>query len=585
MNAKKGSFADFYKLVNLLIPNFNKFVVERSAVSLVYEGLKLVPVYLVKLIIDNVLIQHDIKQAALLTSAIFGILLLLTFVEMSAYKSMLKKVVNFQKMFLERAHKKIVHLPLSFHERQSTGAMVSRINKGAHYLTEVLWFVNNDIIPTFLQIILTSILLFFTEWHIGLIYLCSLPFLLWYISEKGKKVQPFRERYHKSFDAASGELAQTLYNVRTVKDYSQEQKEYKTYSGLLEKYTNVLLERFAMERWFITWRETATNAVRVGTMFLAAWFVIKGALTPGDLVLVFTLTEKAFASLHRVGRVYNLLGDAHESLSRVHAILEEPNTLHESLSPVILKKTGGNIEVRRVRFSYGTEAVLKDISFVIPPKKLIALIGESGSGKTTVIKLLARHYDPIVGNILLDGVDLRRLSLRTVRRKIAVVSQHTEIFNRTIHENIAYGKPNATRREVIEAAKKANAHEFITSFKKGYDTLVGEKGVRLSGGQQQRISIARALLADPEILIFDEATSSLDSKSEMNIQKAIFAARGKYTIIIIAHRLSTIEHADIVVVMHEGKIAEIGTPKKLLQKGKGLYKRMRELQRLGEIRK
>ncbi|HLC72732.1 MAG TPA: ABC transporter ATP-binding protein [Candidatus Nanoarchaeia archaeon] len=398
-------------------------------------------------------------------------------------------------------------------------------------------------------------------------------------------MQPYREAYHRLFDAASGELAQTLYNVRTVKDYVQEHKEYNTYSSLLKRYVEKLQLRLGMERWYITWRESATNAIRAGTMFLAIWFVIKGILTPGDLVLVFTLTEKAFLNIHRVGRIYNFLGDAHESLSRVRIILEEKNTLPEPLIPSLPVNKGGTIEVKNASFSYTTETVLEKVNFVVPAKKVVAIIGESGSGKTTLIKLITRHYDPTSGGIYLDGINLRRLALSTLRKKIAVVSQHIEIFNRTVHENIAYGTQQATRKKVVEAAKKANAHEFIMSFKQGYNTLVGEKGVRLSGGQQQRIGIARALLANPEILIFDEATSSLDSKSEIGIQKAIFTARGRYTMIIIAHRLSTIEHADIIVVMHRGQVIEMGAPEELLKKGKSFYKRMRVLQRLGEIRK
>ena len=580
-----GSFVEFYKVVNFLIPDFRKFVAQKSMISLGYESLKLVPVYLVKLIVDNIFGVSDLKKDAMLIGIIFVIWVLLTAIDMTAFAYSLKQVISFQRKLLERIHRKLLQLPLAFHERQSTGAIVSRINKAASHINDLFWFVSTDIIPVLFQILVTSVLLIKTEWHIGLLYIASLPIIIWLNNWNAKRVQPYRKAYHRVFDQATGELAQSLYNVKTVKDYSQEEREHKKYSKLLIEYAKKSVERGKIEAWFVTWKESFTNAIRALAMLAAVWFVIKGTLTPGDLVLIFTLGEKAFINLHRLGRVYNYLGDSYEALRRVKGILEEPNTLLELENPSVLNQQLGAIEFRNVDFSYGTEDVLKNISFKVPAKKVVAIIGESGSGKSTITKLLARHYDPVKGAVLIDNIDLKKLTLNSVRTKISVVSQHTEIFNRTIHDNIAYAKPNATRKEVVGAAKKANAHNFITSFRKGYETIVGERGIRLSGGQQQRLSIARALLANPEVLIFDEATSSLDSESERSIQNAIFSARGKYTMIIIAHRLSTIENADLIVVMGNGRVSEIGSPAELLSKKEGLYRKMRQLQKLGELRK
>lgn len=585
MKKEDGSFVEFYKLVNFLVPNFRKFVFQKSLVSFVYESLKLVPVYLVKLIVDNIFGVPDLKKNAMFIGIIFLVLVTLTTIDMAAFRYSLKQVSGFQRKLLERIHKKLMHLPLSFHERQSTGSTVSKINKAASHITELFWFMSNDIIPLFFQVIVTSILLIKTEWHIGLLYLFFLPIIIWLDNWNAKRVQPYRKAYHHVFDQATGELAQSLYNVKTVKDYAQEEREHSKYSRLLMEYARKFVKRGEVESWFVTWKEGLTNAVRASAMLLAVWFVIKGTLTPGDLVLVFTLNEKAFLNIYRFSRVYNFLGDSYEALNRVRKILEEQNVLVEPEKPSELNKHLGSIEFRNVDFSYGTEDVLKNVTFKVPAKKVVAIIGESGSGKSTMIKLLARHYDPVKGEVLIDNIDLKKLTLNSIRKKISVVSQHTEIFNRTVHDNIAYARPNATRKEVTDAAKKSNAHNFIMLFRKGYDTLVGERGIRLSGGQQQRLSIARALLANPEVLIFDEATSSLDSESERSIQKAIFAVKGKYTMVIIAHRLSTIESADILIVVDNGKIAEIGTPFELLNKKKGFYKKMHQLQRLGELRK
>lgn len=581
---KGGGFRDFYHLILFLIPGFHKFLLNRAMVSLVYEGLKLVPIYLLKIIIDDIFTQPVMKKEAMLIIGILLTFFIMTFFESFSFNSALRRIVAFQTGILTSLHKKLLELPMSFHERQRTGTIISKVNKAATYTADLLWFCNNDIIPIFFQTILTSTLIFMTEWRIGILYLAALLTLLWMINKSEQAVQPMRAVYHKIYDRSVGELAQSIYNVRTVKDYLQEGREERVYASLLQDYGRRVRKRWKMEMWFIVQRETCINAVRALTMGLAVWFVIKGQLTPGDLVLIFTLTEKAFINLNRLGRVYNFLGDTRESLSRARGILEEFNTLTEPHTPIQSKERRGLIEFKNVSFSYGEQDVLKNVSFAIPPQKIVAIIGASGAGKTTLIKLITRHYDPTTGAIHLDNIDLRKMSLKELRKKTAVVSQHTEIFNRTVHENIAYGKPTATRAQVREAAKKANAHEFIMSFKNGYDALVGEKGVRLSGGQQQRISIARALLNDPEILIFDEATSSLDSESEMGIQKAIFAVRGKYTLIIIAHRLSTVEHADLVIVLDKGHVAELGTHQELLRREDSLYKKMRHLQRLGELR-
>ncbi len=583
--AAEGSLKDFYQTVSFLLPDFRKFLVNRSVVSLVYESLKLVPVYLVKLIIDEIIpASRDFNTIAMLIGILLLTLILLTSVEMASFGYVLKKMGKFQREVLENIHKKLMNLPLSFHERQNTGAVVSKINKAANYVGEMLWFLNNDIIPTIFQIILTSALLVITKWEVGAIYLVSLPIILYMVITTNKKAQPYRHAYHQSFDLATGELAQSLYNVKTVKDYLQEKREHESYSKTLKQYAENLLNRGKIELWGITWRETFSNVVRAATMIISVLFVFNGKLTIGDLVLIFTLTEKAFMNVHRLGRVYNFLGDAQESLSRAKRILTERNMLENPQTPKEAKEKAGTIMFKDVNFSYGPETVLRKVNLKIPSKKIVAVIGESGSGKSTMIKLITRHYDATSGGITLDNIDLKDMVLNKLRKRIAVVSQHSEIFNRTIKENIAYGKPNATKNEVIEAAKKANAHDFIMKLKNKYETLVGEKGVRLSGGQQQRLSIARALLTKPEILIFDEATSSLDTESELKIQEALFGHRGERTMIIIAHRLSTIENADLVVVMSKGRIAEIGTHKELLNKKDGLYRKMRKLQRLGELR-
>ncbi|HLD02531.1 MAG TPA: ABC transporter ATP-binding protein, partial [Candidatus Nanoarchaeia archaeon] len=409
--AAEGSLKDFYQIVSFLLPDFGKFIMNRSLVSLFYESLKLVPVYLVKLIIDHILLPSpEFSKLVMLIGFVLLSLILLTAIEVGSFGYAHRILGSFQRELLEKVHRKLMHLPLSFHERQNTGAVVSKVNKAANYIGEMIWFINNDIVPTIFQIVLTSALLVITTWQVGVIYLVSLPIILHMVISTNKITQPYRRAYHHSFEHATGELAQSLYNVKTVKDYTQEQREHDSYSKTLKEYAKQLVKRWDIEAWRITWKEIFTNTVRAITMVLAVWFVLHGSLTPGDLVLIFTLTEKAFINIHRLGRVYNFLGDAHESLSRARRILTEKNFIESPGIPKDVRNKTGTILFKNVNFSYGSEDILIKINLCIPAKKVIAVIGESGSGKSTLVKLITRHYDVTSGQIMLDNIDLREMA-------------------------------------------------------------------------------------------------------------------------------------------------------------------------------
>ncbi|MEQ1852975.1 MAG: ATP-binding cassette domain-containing protein, partial [Chthoniobacteraceae bacterium] len=253
------------------------------------------------------------------------------------------------------------------------------------------------------------------------------------------------------------------------------------------------------------------------------------------------------------------------------------NDLIEPENPKPLRAAGADVRFEHINFHYGEKAVLRDFDLAVKSGQLVALVGSSGAGKTTVTNLLLRFYDPQAGRITIGGVDIREVRTRDLREQIAVVTQDTILFNDTIHNNIALGRPGATREEVIEAAKHAHAHEFITEKQEGYDCVIGEKGVMLSGGQRQRIAIARAILKNAPILILDEATSSLDAESERAVQAALDEMMQGRTTVCIAHRLSTVQNADVIVVMDQGRIIEIGPPAQLLEQN-GAYRRLHELQ-------
>ncbi|MFT4260851.1 MAG: ABC transporter ATP-binding protein [Candidatus Woesearchaeota archaeon] len=577
---EESSIKSFIKTIIKLLPDFKKLFIFFLIFTIIYEAIKFIPPYLVKLIIDNLIESPDQNYLFLLVGLILLTLVIMTVMHVFVLTRVVKGATTQQKSLLYRSFKKLLRLPLNWHEKQNTGSLISKLQKASKYVQELVWFVNNDILPSIVQLVLTGAILFWVDWRLGLIFLIFTPIILYTVDRQFRKVQPLRESYHQAYESATNTFAQSLYNIKTVKDYVQEEKEEREHLKDLERYQESVYKRIDYEFWQISFRDTLTNIVRAITMAISIKLVLDGVITPGDLVFVFTIVEKAYINLHRLGRVYSFMGDTYESLNRAKKIQETENELLDNGNK---KPKQPIIKFEDVSFSYGNEAVINKISLLIPNNKTTALVGPSGSGKTTIVKLIMRHYDVDSGSIKIDGLDIRDVSLNELRRNIAFVSQHTEMFDRTIKENIGYSKKKANKREIIAAAKKANAHKFIMSFKDGYDTIVGERGVRLSGGQQQRISIARALLSNAKIIVFDEATSSLDSESEKEIQSALLKIKNK-TVIIIAHRFSTIEHSDNIIVLKDGKVVEQGSHENLSKKKGGLYKKMRELQKLGEIR-
>ena len=411
-------------------------------------------------------------------------------------------------------------------------------------------------------------------------------------------MQPLRKIYLKKHDQAFSEMGQSLSNIGTVKDYAQEKREFGIYSLLLNQFFIASMARMKFEIKRILGRDIIINIGRTATLAVASYMVLKGIMSAGSLILVYTLSEKAFLSVFRLGKIYTHVGDSIESIHRLSDLLDEEILIKDKENPKKIKHLEGSIEFRKVSFRYNKKSpwVLRNVSFNIEPKKVIALVGKSGGGKSSVIKLLMRQYDVTSGNVLIDNFDVRDYYSEDYRRRIAIVSQNVEIFNRTIKENIAFSKPEASFSDIVRAAAASVIPEeafikysynsyigcgpfYIKNLSEKYNTKVGKDGVKLSGGQKQRLSIARALLSDPDILVFDEATSSLDSGSEKLIQKAIFSIAGKKTMIIIAHRLSTIENADEIIVLGDGKILEKGNYKALMRR-RGLFFKMVSLQRM-----
>jgi ABC-type multidrug transport system fused ATPase/permease subunit len=324
---------------------------------------------------------------------------------------------------------------------------------------------------------------------------------------------------------------------------------------------------------------------RAAVLFLGAYFVYRGQMGVGTLIFAFTLSEKAYASIFRLSRFYDRMEEGREGVNRLLLLFNAKSEVRNVKNALVPKNIKGSIEFKNISFKYkNTRAVaLKNASFKIKAGQTVALVGPSGGGKTTIARLIYRHYDPNSGQVLVDGHDISQLDLFAYRRFLAIVPQEVEIFDLSVRDNIAYANPRASQEDIVKAARIANAEEFITKLDKGYDTLVGERGLKLSGGQRQRLGIARAILARPKILIFDEATSSLDSQSERLIQLALDRLTKNRTVIIIAHRLSTIRKADEIIVLENGAVVEQGSHNALSQVSGGLYAKLLHLQAMGEL--
>ncbi|MFW6450123.1 MAG: ABC transporter ATP-binding protein [Nanoarchaeota archaeon] len=576
----------FRKIIDL-IPPLKKGLKYIIATALVIELLKLVPNLIFKELIDTLVefTKSDINYIILLVALSFATSIVVSIIEKFTNEYNIMAIIKSEVSLIKAAQNKMMELSLDYHEKKNTGQEVTRLTKGIHHLTVLLFHSIFDFLPVIFQVLYSTIIIFVVSWKIGLVFIFFMPLFIFYTHKIAVKLQPLRKTYHEFFEEASGKLSEMVINVKTVKDFTWEDMEKHMFDYYMNNYYNRVQERINFEEYHSMLRDILMQLGRVVTLAFSVFLVYTGEITAGSLVLIVTLNEKASASVYRIGRTYNYVGDSISGVRRIVDLMSKNPSIKEKKNAKTAPKLKGKIDFENVNFSYVRgQRVLHNIDFKVQPKKTVALVGTSGCGKSTLIKLLYRHFDVESGRILLDDFNIKDLKIDSFRNQLAIVSQDVELFNASIMENITYGTKNYTKDEVINASKMAYAHDFIKELKDGYDTIVGEKGVKLSGGQKQRIGIARALLRKPSILIFDEATSSLDTESEKKIQKAMQKLFNKQTMIIIAHRLSTIEHADKIIVLEDGQIVEQGSPKTLMNKKGGLFKKMRALQNLGELR-
>lgn len=478
-----------------------------------------------------------------------------------------------------KAFEKYLNLHILYHHEIDSGQIIGRIDRGASGVFAILHdILGHYLIPPLLIFVGVLAVLVTKNWLVALLVFLPLPFYLLITVVLTKKLYLHDRETHKRFEKVTKEEYDIAANIATVKDFVQEDKETRKQRTLLNRARNV---QYKAERYWNVMELIQTIVATIGrvtVIVFGGWLVFTAKATIGEFVLFITLQNMAYMPLWQLSVLFPRLRRNLAKAERLFWIIDEKAKVVDKKGAQELSPFKDSIIFKNVSFGYfKDEYVLKNIDLTIPVNSTIALVGRSGSGKTTFVNLLLRSFDPQEGIILFDGVDIKEITQKSLRSQIAIVSQDVELFSRSIAENIAYGKPKATKEEIIEAAKLALAHNFIINTPQGYRTKVGERGIKLSGGQKQRVGIARAALVKPQILVLDEATSHLDTESERVVQQATRNLMKDRTTVIIAHRLSTVLHADKIIVFEKGRIEDIGTHQELVKRSP-TYQHLYQLQ-------
>lgn len=578
--ASKGKLVS--KLVKYVKPEF-KIISLSVIMSVVITALSLVPPYITKMLVDDVIPSKN-KQALYVIVAFLLGTYIIQYLFSAIRGTLLRRagdsiVANLRNDVFEKAQ----HLPMKFYDKTSTGSVINRISNDTSNLQAFILRITQDVITQLFLLVGIVIIMITMNWKLSLLSLIPVPFVVYASRKFGRKIRPFYRRIWRKWTAVSSVLTDSIPCIRVVKAFSGEKRASKRLEKQNKEWQKVSIRAGKMSSIFSA---LISFVVVCGSLIIwdiGGLQVINGSpdISLGLLVSFISYTSMFYGPVNFFAGLNDSYQSALTSAERVMDILDaEPE--HDDGKGNIPDHINGKVEFRHVSFSFDkTKNVLSDINLTIEPGEAVGIVGTTGSGKTTLINLFMRFYDNYDGQILLDGKDIKTIDMSYFRTKIGYVQQEAMMFSDTIFNNIAYAKPNASIEEVIMAADIANAHEFILRHPDAYDTILGERGVGLSGGERQRISIARAILNNPSVLIFDEATSAVDSETEKLIQDAINNLVKGRTTLMIAHRLSTLKQADKIVVIDKGRIAEFGTPDELMAK-KGKYYKLVKIQSMAD---
>ena len=524
--------------------------------------LNLLPPVLVKRVVDEAIPRKDLHQLALLSTLMIAGPLAAGFlgVLQKYLSALIGERVTFE--LRVRLFKHLHRQPLGYFASARPGEPLSRVLNDVEGVGQAVSKTLTAVLKNAVVLVSAAATVIWLDWRLAVVSLCLLPLFVAPTRRVGKKRKALKRLAQERMAELTGILSETLSisGVLLVKTFGAEKLERRRVKRKCRELMRLSLDQTLVGRWFSMLLGLFESVGPALIFLIGGWLVIGGDARLGTLVAFVTLLRRLYGPASELASVHVDLVTSYAYFERVYGVLDLTPAIRNAPDAVKLAEVRGEIEIRNVTFEYRPGvAALEGVSLHIPAGSTLALVGPSGSGKSTLAALLARLWEPTRGAILLDGQDLRRLELKSLRSRIGVVTQETYLFHATVAENLRYGRPDATDAEVIAAARAAQIHELIAALPQGYDTLVGERGLRLSGGERQRIAIARALIADPRILVLDEATSSLDAVNEALVQAALVPLMKGRTTLIIAHRLSTIRNADAIAVLEKGRLRELGS--------------------------
>ena len=567
----------YLRLLEHLRPYKFRLCIAAICTALASAGTVVLP-WIIKDLVDQVLSEKDAEKLTYIALSVVVIFLFRGFFFYG--QSYLISYVG-QRVVIDirrEVFKKIQRLSMAFYDKNKTGTIMSYVTNDVNALQTGL--VDNivEMITEGVILVASIVAMIYLDWKLFLFSLCTFPVVIMFIDFFGKKIRASGSRIQGATADLTSILQEVVSSARVIKSFVREAYE-------IDRFEAQNMHNFRAQMKYVKLSATLTPTIEfvaaIGvTMIL--WFggnsVIDGDITAGALVAFLTYAVNISNPIKRLSKVIANIQRALAAADRVFDVLDLPELIQNKSNAQLLPHVKGNVSFNNVSFAYNTdEPILDNVSFSATPGQVVALVGPSGAGKSTVASLLPRFYDVTGGSIVIDGLDIREVTMESLREQVGIVPQETMLFNGSVYDNILYGRLDATEEEVMAASKAANAHNFITELPNGYDTQLGDRGVNISGGQRQRIAIARAILKNPQILILDEATSALDTESERVVQEALDRLMVGRTSFVIAHRLSTIKNADKILVMEKGKIVEEGNHDELMAKD-GLYAHLYQIQ-------
>lgn len=535
--------------------------------------------YLVKPVLDDIFIQKDTVMLALIPLAIIAV-------------SLFKAVANYARAYLiryvgnriiqgirDQLYGHLLLMPLGFYTKQTTGRLMSRVINDAGLAQSVISNVIKDLFQQVVTMVFLIGVLFYQNSSLALIAVLVLPFSYYPITRASRRLRRISKAGQEKLADLTSLLQETFSGIRIVKAFDAEDYETQQFKEKNKDYFRNTMKAIRIAEMTPSLMEVLGAVGAALIIWVGGYQVVQGSMTPGAFLSFLAACWLMYAPIRQISMANNAIQQSLAAVDRVFELFDQKTERDLEKGGREIPPIQKEIEFQRITFQYeeSEEPALKEVNLTVKAGEVVALVGSSGAGKTTLVNLIPRFFEPSEGAILIDGVDIREARLTSLRRQIGIVSQETMLFDDTVANNIAYGMKDVAMEAIIKAAEAACAHLFILQMPQGYQTLIGERGIRLSGGERQRLAIARALLKNPPILILDEATSNLDTESEQMIQKALSHLLKDRTTFVIAHRLSTIQNASQIVVIEQGRIREVGRHEDLLQRS-GAYKRLYEMQ-------